>query len=104
MEKFLFAFHGGNMPEDPAEGEKIMAKWGTWMEGLGQAMLDPGSIIEGNTIVGANGAITDEGGNDLLSGYMIITATSKEAAIEIAKGCPILENNGTVEVGPLLNM
>lgn len=103
MDKFILAFHGGKMPESQEEGAKIMAKWGTWMEGLGASLVDPGSIIGASSTVSPSG-VSDDGGADPLSGYMIIVAADKQAAIDVAKGCPILENEGTVEVAPLVEM
>lgn len=103
MDKFLFAFHGGKMPENQEEGAKIMAKWGAWMEGLVEAIIDPGSIVSASSTVNSTGVL-DDGRADPLSGYMIVNAVNKHAAIEIAKGCPILANQGTVEVAPLVTM
>lgn len=103
MSKFMFAFHGGSMPESDEEKAKIMAKWGAWMEGLGASMVDPGSIVGASSTVSPSG-VSDGGGVDPLSGYMIIAAADKQAAIEVAQGCPILENEGTVEVAPLVEM
>lgn len=103
MAKFMFAFHGGKMPESKEAGEKIMAKWGTWMEGLGASIADPGSILGMSCTVSADG-VADNGGPDPLSGYMVVVAADKDAANEIAKGCPILENEGRVEVAPLMDM
>jgi hypothetical protein len=103
MEKFMFAFHGGKMPESQEEGAKIMAKWGTWMEGLGASLADPGSILGGSSTVSADGVV-DNGGPDPLSGYMVVVADDKGAAVKIAKGCPILENEGRIEVAELMEM
>ncbi len=103
MTKFMFAFHGGKMPESPEEGQKIMAKWGAWMEGLGTSMVDPGSILGGSNTVSAEG-VADNGGPDPLSGYMIVTVADQDAAVALAKTCPILENEGRVEVAPLVEM
>ena len=103
MEKFMFAFHGGKMPESPDEAAKIMALWGAWMEGLGAAMADPGSIVGAGSIVAPTG-VSDDTGADPLSGYMIVQASDKAAAIEIAKGCPIMGNGGFVRVAPLVAM
>lgn len=103
MTKFMFAFHGGKMPESQEEGAKIMAKWGNWMEGLGASLTDPGSILGGSNTVSADG-VSDGGGPDPLSGYMVVTAADKNAAVEIVKGCPILENEGRVEVVEFIDM
>lgn len=91
------------MPESQEEGAKIMAKWGAWMEGLGASIADPGSIVGPSNTVSKT-SVRDDGGADPLSGYMIVVAADNQAAIEIAKGCPILENEGTVEVAPLVTM
>lgn len=101
MTKFMFAFHGGSMPESEEERTKIMAKWGAWMEGLGTSLADPGSILAGSHTVSAAG-VSDNGGSDPLSGYMVVAAADKNEAIEMAKGCPILENDGRVEVAELV--
>lgn len=45
MTKFIFVFHGGSAPSSPEEGEKVMAAWGVWMEGLGAHMVDPGAPV-----------------------------------------------------------
>lgn len=101
MTKFIYAFHGGSMPDSEEERTKIMAKWGVWMEGLGTAMADPGSILAGSNTISAAG-VSDNGGPDPLSGYMVVAAADMSAAIEMAKGCPILENDGRVEVAQLV--
>lgn len=103
MEKFMFAFHGAKMPESKEDGEKIMAKWGAWMEGLGASLADPGSIVGASSTVTLTG-VRDDRGADPLSGYMIVAVADKQAAIVLAKGCPILENEGTVEVAPFVEM
>ena len=37
MPKFLFAYHGGSIPQTPEEGKKVMAAWTAWMGGIGSA-------------------------------------------------------------------
>ena len=39
-----------------------------------------------------------------MSGYTIIEADSMEAALEIAKACPFLDINGTLEVSELIQV
>lgn len=97
MSNFMLAFHGGKMPETPEEGAKIMAKWGVWMEGLGSALVNPGAILGMSKTLAASG-VSDDGGANPLSGYMIIKADNIDAAIEMGKTCPIIENGGTIEI------
>ena len=44
-----------------------------------------------------NGSASD-GGASGLTGYSVLSADSLAAACDLAKGCPILDNGGTVEV------
>jgi hypothetical protein len=38
---------------------------------------------------------------DVVNGYMLIEAADIEQAVELSKGCPILDVGGSVEVRPL---
>jgi len=67
MPKFLFAFHGGGMPETPEEGEKAMAKWNAWYHSMGEAVADGGAPVGMSKTVTASG-VDDHGGANPLSG------------------------------------
>ncbi|WP_371228378.1 hypothetical protein [Roseovarius sp. 2305UL8-3] len=104
MTKFMLAYHGGGKPETPEEGEKEMAKWISWLTGLGDAAVDPGNPVGMSKTVSADG-VADNGGSNPLSGYSILEADSIEAVCEMAKGCPILDGGkGTVEIAPIVEM
>ncbi len=45
MPNFVFAYHGGKKPESAEEGAKLMAKWKTWVGGLGDAVVNPGTPL-----------------------------------------------------------
>ncbi|MBT4933104.1 MAG: hypothetical protein HOL66_04890 [Rhodospirillaceae bacterium] len=96
MSNYIYAFHGGKIPESPEEGAKLMARWETWMAGLGGALANPGAPLGLSKTVSA-GAVTDDGGSNPLSGYTIVKADSMNDALEKTKGCPHLEH-GTIEV------
>ena len=98
MSKYLFIFNGGRMPEDQETRDAIMANWGAWMSGLGDTLVDPGSMISATSRVATSGVTTVDGP----SGYMTVSADSTEAAIEIAKTCPIHEGGGTVDVATVV--
>lgn len=98
MAKYLFAYHGGGMPESEEEGAKHMAAWGEWMGSVGDAFLDMGAPCGAAKTVGSNGVVDGAGANPV-SGYGIVEAADLAAAAEIAKGCPIVTlSDGTVEV------
>jgi hypothetical protein len=104
MPQFIFAYHGGKAPDSPEEGQKIMAAWGEWMGGMGDALVVPGNPMGMSQTVSASG-VADDGGANPVSGYSVVEATDIGAATELAKGCPMVTNNvGTVEVAELLEM
>ena len=104
MPKFMFAYHGGGKPETQEEGEKEMAAWGAWMQGLGSALADGGNPVGMSSTLSADG-LSDGGGSNPLSGYTIVEADSLEAAAEMGKGCPILKGGkGTIEIAPIIEM
>lgn len=105
MQKFIFAFHGGGMPETPEAAERAMAEWGAWYGAMGAAVVDGGAPVGKSHTVHPEGKVTQDGGANPLSGFTIIEAETIEAACEMAKGCPIIgDGNGTVEVAPLMEM
>ena len=102
MPKFVFAYHGGKMPDTPEEGEAEMAKWGAWFESMGAAVVDGGNPVGPSKTV-SESWVADNGGANPLSGYSLVNADSIDAAVEMAKGCPILKH-GTVEVAEAVEM
>ena len=96
MANYLLAYTGGGMAETEAEREAAMAKWGQWFGTLGSAIVNPGNPFGESTSVesaGANGAAKSG-----LSGFSVIAADSLNAASEMAKGCPVIEGGGKVDV------
>ncbi len=104
MPRFIFAYHGGKMPETEEEGMQVMAAWSAWLEGMGSAALDPGNPVGPSSTVHPNGSVSCDGGSNPLSGYSLIQADSIVAATEIGKSCPILDAGGTVEIAEIVDM
>ena len=103
MPNYIFAYHGGKKPESAEEGAQAMEKWKAWIGNLGDAMVNPGTPLGMSKTVSSSG-VSDDGGANPLSGYSIVTADSMNAALEIAKGCPYLEIDGTIEVAEVMKM
>jgi len=97
MAKYLLAYTGGRMAQSEAEREQVMAAWGAWFGALGPAIVDPGNPLAASATVSGGGAMSN-GGRSGLTGYSLLNADSLEAAVEHAKGCPVLSNSGSVEV------
>jgi hypothetical protein len=104
MAKYLFVYHGGGMPQDPAEVEAIMQAWGAWFGAMGGAVVDGGNPVGASNTVGSDGSIAEGGGSNPTSGYSVIEASSTENACEMAKGCPIIASGGSVEVAEVIEL
>ena len=103
MSNYVFAYHGGKRPESPEEGAKHMAKWKAWVGGLGDAVVNPGTPLGKSKTVSSAG-VSDDGGSNPMSGFSIVIADSMDAALEMAKECPLLEIGGTLEVAEVMEM
>lgn len=104
MAKFVFAYHGGGRPETAEEGAKVMAAWGAWMAGIGADLLDGGCPVGLSKTVKLD-SVDDNGGANPISGYSLVAAADMDAAIAIAKGCPILVGGmGSVEIAEAIEM
>jgi len=98
MANYLLAYHGGGMPESEEQRAKVMAAWGQWFGTLGPALVDGGNPVGRTSTIAANGSVSDGGGANPVSGYSIIKADTMDAAVQMAKGCPVLESGGSIEV------
>ncbi len=114
MPKFMYVFRGGGYASreapSPTELQQHLAKWTAWTDGLlaagrlatAQALVHPPS---GKTVRGRERMVTDgpyAESKDLVSGILVVEAASLDEAAELARGCPILELDGSVEVRPVL--
>ena len=88
-----------------------MAKWTQWVGQLiSTGKADPGPPPlenSGKTLRGSAKSLTDgpfAEAKDLVSGFLIVSADSLDAAVELARGCPIFEYDGSVEVRPFMSM
>ena len=97
MAKYVFIYKGGQMAETQAERDAQFAAWGQWFGKLGSAVADGGNPFGDSKSVRPGGSVADGAPSDL-GGYSVIKADSLAAATELAKGCPILANKGSVEV------
>ena len=104
MAKYLFVYHGGSHPETEEEVKQVMDAWGNWMGALGSAVIDGGNPVGQSYTVHPGGKVTDDGGANPVSGYGLFEASNIEDALEKAKGCPILDAGGTIEVAEAIDM
>ena len=85
----LIYYSGGDMGDAPME--EVRAAWMGWFEKLGDKVVDAGNPFnDGGKAVEQSGVSTIE--NFPASGYTIVKANSMDEAVEVAKGCPILQS------------
>jgi hypothetical protein len=99
---YLLSYHGGSTPESPDEQAKVMKDWTDWFAGLGPAVVDGGNPIAATKTVNPDGGVSDGGGANPVTGYSILSADSLDAAAQMAKGCPIIDSGGSIEVSEIL--
>jgi hypothetical protein len=104
MANYVFAYSGGKgVAADEAERNAQYAAWGRWFGELGSAVVDGGAATGTAKTVGPGDSVS-EGGSRGLTGYSIVSADSLDSAVELAKGCPVLEIGGTVDVYEAIGM
>lgn len=98
MGKYVLAFRGQpDRVHQPEEGQQ----WGTWFAGLGTAIADPGNQV------GTVRTLAAKDGGDpasaILTGYVVIDASSPDEAARLASGCPGLQHGVSVEVAEVVS-
>jgi hypothetical protein len=109
--EFMLILRGGIHPEDlrPERVQELMSKFGDWMAQMqSRGQLKGAGRLEddGRCLSRKDGQIVVDGpyaeAKEIVGGYFVISAPDLAQALEIGKRCPILDNEGTVEVRPLM--
>jgi len=104
MPKFLFAYHGGGMPETEEAQAAAMEAWGVWYASMGEALVDGGSPVAQSYTVTKDG-VAQDGGSNPISGMTVVEAADYDSACDMAKGCPMVaDGSGSVEVAQMMEM
>ena len=75
------------------------SQWFDWFGSMGEAVVELGQPVGSRAGIGTCDSATTE-----LSGYSVISAPDLDAALTLARGCPLLDRDGGVEVGELLEV
>ena len=103
MPQYVLVYLGGDQPSSPEEGKQNFEKYRAWLSSLGDSAVSPANPLMNTKTVNPDGSVTS-GSTTSMSGYTIIEADSMDAALSIAKECPFLEINGSLEVSELAEM
>ena len=107
---YLYLFRGGADPKQmsPEQMQQNMNQWFAWIGDLrskgkfkaGEPLGDEGKVLSGKQgLTVTDGPFVE--GKEEVGGYLIVSAKDMKEAVEMARGCPIFANNGTVEVRPI---
>lgn len=116
MSEFIYLFRISESARQQAMGtperaQQSMQRWLGWMRDLesnghlkngGAPLENGGKVVRGTKKLVTDGPFVEA--KDLVSGYITVVANDLAQAAELAKGCPILDGEGSVEVRPLMQM
>lgn len=112
MKDFMLLFRGAAQQYDfsPEEMQNHMQKWFGWVDELkskniyvsGEPLIPEGKTVKGRKAVVTDGPFAES--KEIVGGFFIIKADSIEHATEIAKDCPDLPLDGSVEVREVMKM
>jgi len=95
----------------PEQMQQLTKKWMGWAETLkknghfkqaGERLDGTGKVVRGKSKIVTDGPFVEA--KDSIGGYMIVEARDLDQAVELSKGCPILEGDGSVEIRPVVSM
>jgi hypothetical protein len=114
MKEYLLLFRGGEAHMGNLSAEDMQAhmqQWAQWMGKLNeqgkfagaQPLINTGRVLSGPKKVVSDGPFME--GKEMVGGYLICKADTYDEAVDISKGCPILQfDDGTVEVREIHEM
>jgi hypothetical protein len=94
MATYVFSFR---VPSDYAPDAGTPAEWQAWFGALGSALADVGHAVTDYASLGEVG-----GSGSRMVAYSVVSAEDLDAALALAKDCPVLRVGGGVEVGPVM--
>lgn len=99
MANFVLLYTGGAMGATEAERQALLQAWGTWFGRLGSAIVDGGNPFAPQVkTIASNGEVSNSSVGTPATGYSILKADSLDLAVEMAKGCPVLQSGGQISV------
>jgi hypothetical protein len=114
MKEFLLVFRRDfatkEVQPSPEQIQAMMKPWQDWMGSLaaqnklanpGNRLNSEGRVVKPNNLI-TNGPYAEI--KEAIGGYIIIKAEDIDEAAELAKGCPVLQIGGNVEVRRLVAM
>jgi hypothetical protein len=110
---YLLLFRGTDWHKgmSPEEMQRVVTDWMAWFDGLMvEGKCSGGSPLEneGKVITGAGGRMVADGpfaeAKEAIGGYFMLTVSTEEEAVAIARDCPGLPYGLIVEVRPVASI
>jgi hypothetical protein len=113
MSEFVYLFRATDASRRQAMGtperaQQSLQAWLAWIRELeagghlknrGQPLEPEGRVVRGKKKVVSDGPFVEA--KDLVLGFIVVEARDLAQAVELAKGCPMLEGDGSVEIRPV---
>lgn len=93
---------------NPEQAKRSMAAWMAWIRDLeakgklaerGRPLSTDGRQLRGRERLVTDGPFAES--KDIVLGFIIVDAKDLAEATELARGCPMLDGGGTVEIRPV---
>jgi hypothetical protein len=104
QKKYMLVYTGGKMPESEADQKRELKDWESWYTKIGKAVVDQGNPFTPMAKnITPDGRISDGTMDCLASGYSLIQADSIDAAVALARSCPVLKDGAKITVYETFN-
>lgn len=114
MSKFMCLFRSNPtayQSMSPEQMQQNMKKWMDWKNSLeknghvqqfGERLEGTGKVLRGKAKSVTDGPFIEV--KDFIQGYIFLEAGDVDQAVELARACPILDLDGSVEIRPFVMM
>ncbi len=113
MSEFVYLFRASGSARQaamgtPEQAQQAIRAWLAWIRELeakghlknpGQPLDVAGKVVRGRKKLVTDGPYVEA--KDLVLGFIVVEARDLAQAAELAKGCPMLEGDGSVEIRPV---
>jgi hypothetical protein len=93
MPSYLFVYRAREASQPDPDATTA---WESWFGEIGDSIVDIG-----NPVFGERRALGDDACETQIRGYSIVAASDGDAAAALARGCPLLQRGGAVEIAEL---
>jgi hypothetical protein len=113
MSEFIYLFRASEAEQrealgTPERAQRSLQAWLAWTRELeakghlknrGQPLERAGRVVRGSKKLVTDGPYVE--GKDVVLGFITIEALDLAQAVELSKGCPMLDGGGSVEIRPV---